>query len=150
MGSQVAQPLAVPLSLELPKWFEQSLGKKREDKGAGRCKQVSRHASAPSAPPVFLSTVSVLLGAGRRSLRSSRVCLSWLFKVQDKRHAVVLSLFLSFFPRVHVCEGQGCKTEDALCHTVSYFRERIRQNDRQMSHSVKSYWFTEKTEGQSE
>lgn len=30
----------------------------------------------------------------------------------------------------------------SLCHSVSYFKKRIQRNDRQMSHSVKSYWLT--------
>lgn len=89
-----------PIVFGTPQIIRAKSGQEREDKGGGRCKQASRHASAPSAPTVFLSTVSVLLCAGRRSLRSSRVCLSWLSKVQDKRHAVVLSFFsFFFFPR---------------------------------------------------
>lgn len=106
-----------PIVFGTPQMIRAKSGQEREDKGGGRCKQVSRHASAPSAPPVFLSTVSMLLCAGRRSLRSSRVCLSWLFKVQDKRHAVVLSFFL-FFPASMCVKGRVAKPKT---HSVTRF-----------------------------
>lgn len=103
-----------PIVFGTPQMIRAKSGQERKDKGGGCCKQ-----HPPSAPPVFLSTVSVLLFAGRRSLRSSRVYLSWLFKVRDKRHAVVLSLsFFLFFPASVCVKGRVAKPKT---HCVTRF-----------------------------
>lgn len=67
-----------PIVFGTGQMMQASLGRKERKKVED---VVSKYPDMPLLfllPPFFLSRVSVLCSGGRRSFRSSRVCLSWL------------------------------------------------------------------------
>lgn len=101
---------------------------KKKKEGGRCCKHVFRHTGPP--PPIFLSTVSILLHGGRKVFEEQPSLSKLLFRVAAQKTCCArFSLFLLllfFFPRLRASEKSSVakpkKGEDALCHTVSYFR----------------------------
>lgn len=114
------------------KWCKRSLGKIQRENGG--CKQTCNCSFSSHLPFPLKCLLSVLVEEvfQEQTGRSKPAVTAAGLK---KQH---VSLF-----GVHLCIArQGHEAQATMCHTVSCFLNRIWEHDRQMSHSVKSYWFT--------
>lgn len=126
LGSQVAQQLTTPLSLELLKWCKCSLG----EKGRKKQEDVVRKWSAP--PPKCVRPLLWWKKVFQEQPSLSKLVLK---AAGQKKHPSPLLVSAC------VCRGGVVKLK-TQCVTWFQISENTWENDRQISHSVKSYWFT--------